>query len=160
MRAVITSVFDTSAEKVWENAQYSKTMFYICDGMIAFRNHDIPETFATGIEAQCRLWFFNIFPGWKHHWRINHIDHNRRIIDSAEYGGLIRRWHHLIRVGSLNDSQCVYTDAIEIDAGLVTPLVWVWASMFYRYRHRRWKKLIKLGLPHLPRCDAHGFDSK
>jgi hypothetical protein len=34
------------------------------------------------------------------------------------------------------------TDRIELHAGLLTPAVWLFAFMFYRYRHRRWRRLI------------------
>lgn len=145
MRAVITSVMDTSAEVAWENAQLRKTMFYICDGLLSFGNHNLPERFVNGSEAQCKLRFFNRLPGWTHYWRISNIDTGSMIIDSEEYGGLVKRWHHIIKIESLNDSQCVYTDDIDIKAGIATPLVWLWANVFYRYRQRRWKKLVDLG---------------
>lgn len=144
MRAVITTVLDTSAGKVWENAQLRKTMFYICDGLLSFKKHSLPERFVIGSEAQCKIWFFNILPGWEHNWRISNIDQNRMIIDSEEHGGLIKRWHHLIKIEPLGNEQCSYTDDIDIKAGLAAPLVWLWANVFYRYRHWRWKKLIKL----------------
>ena len=145
MRAVITSVFDTSAEKAWENAKLRKTMFYICDGLLSFKTHNLPEKFVNGSEAQCKIWFFRILPGWKHNWWIKNIDPIRMKIDSEEYGGLVKRWNHIIKIESLNDKQCSYTDDVEIKAGLVTPVVWLWANAFYRYRQRRWKKLINVG---------------
>jgi hypothetical protein len=35
-----------------------------------------------------------------------------------------------------------YTDQVEIQAGLLTPLVWALASIFYRYRQFRWRRLV------------------
>ncbi|MCG8667957.1 MAG: hypothetical protein MI867_00965 [Pseudomonadales bacterium] len=135
---------DVSAETAWDNVQLRKTMFYICDGLLSFKSHNLPERFVDGSEAHCKLWFFNKVPAWTHYWRISSIDADRMILDSEEYGGLVKRWHHIIEIEPLSDNQCVYTDYIDIKAGLATPLIWLWAKVFYRYRQRRWKKLIDL----------------
>lgn len=69
--------------------------------------------------------------------------------DSAElrdngYGSFIARWDH--RILMRRDGAGVhYTDRVDIDAGVLTPLVWAFASVFYRHRQRRWKKLIASG---------------
>ena len=144
MRAVITSVFNTDAETAWKNVQLSKTMFYICDGLLAFKRHNLPEKFTIDSEAQCDIQFFNKLPGWKHYWKISDINYEGMVIDSEEHGGLVKRWHHIIRINPLSSTQCSYTDEIEIKAGLLTPFVWLWAKLFYRYRQWRWKKLIRL----------------
>ncbi|MFO7859839.1 MAG: hypothetical protein R6U41_01320 [Desulfosalsimonas sp.] len=36
-----------------------------------------------------------------------------------------------------------YTDKIEISAGLLSPLIWLFAHVFYRHRQRRWKLLLE-----------------
>lgn len=36
-----------------------------------------------------------------------------------------------------------YTDEIEIQAGWLTPVIWLFAHVFYRHRQRRWKALLK-----------------
>jgi len=36
-----------------------------------------------------------------------------------------------------------YTDEIEIQAGWLTPVIWLFAHIFYRHRQRRWKVMMK-----------------
>ncbi len=38
-------------------------------------------------------------------------------------------------------SRSRYSDVIDIDAGILTPLVWGFAHLFYHYRQMRWRKL-------------------
>ena len=58
--------------------------------------------------------------------------------------GWIRRWRHEVFVTSLDANTCRYEDRIEIDAGAFTPVVTAFASVFYRYRQRRWRALARL----------------
>jgi hypothetical protein len=37
--------------------------------------------------------------------------------------------------------RCRYSDEIEVRAGALPPLVWLYAQLFYRYRQRRWRRL-------------------
>ncbi|MBN2003783.1 MAG: hypothetical protein JXA21_10535 [Anaerolineae bacterium] len=55
---------------------------------------------------------------------------------------MVRVWNHTIRFHPLGTEQLRYTDAIEIEAGLLTVFVWAFAHLFYRHRQRRWKKLL------------------
>jgi len=61
-----------------------------------------------------------------------------------ESGGLIRRWNHDIIVVASDDSRCNYRDRIDIDAGIFTPAVVLYARWFYRTRQRRWRELARV----------------
>jgi len=39
--------------------------------------------------------------------------------------------------------RCGYTDQIDIQAGILTPPIWLFAHIFYRYRQRRWRHLVR-----------------
>jgi hypothetical protein len=56
-------------------------------------------------------------------------------------GDLARRWDHWITITPDDAGGCAYTDDVEIDAGLLTPLVWSFAKLFYAHRQRRWRAL-------------------
>lgn len=55
---------------------------------------------------------------------------------------LIRKWDHRILLHPV-EGGTHYTDRVEIEAGILTPFIWAFASVFYRHRQRRWRKLIK-----------------
>lgn len=53
---------------------------------------------------------------------------------------LVRQWSHVITI--LPAAQgAIYRDRIDIRAGVLTPLVWLFALVFYRHRQRRWRAL-------------------
>ena len=57
---------------------------------------------------------------------------------------LVSKWDHRITVTSAAGG-CRYTDTIEVQAGVMTPLVSAFARMFYRHRQRRWQRLVRQG---------------
>ena len=56
-------------------------------------------------------------------------------------GGAIKRWDHLMLLAP-EAGGTRYTDQVEIEAGLITPLAAAFARSFYRHRQRRWLQLI------------------
>jgi hypothetical protein len=60
---------------------------------------------------------------------------------------LIRCWDHVITVeGDLHGAR--YRDQLRFEAGVLTPLVWLFAQIFYRHRQRRWRQLARRGFEH------------
>jgi hypothetical protein len=55
---------------------------------------------------------------------------------------VVRRWDHLIRVEPADGGRTRYSDTIEVEAGALTPLVWLFAKLFYRHRQRRWRTIV------------------
>jgi ligand-binding SRPBCC domain-containing protein len=89
------------------------------------------------------VFLFGVVPFSRHHLQIAGIDESTRMLSSREHGGLIMSWNHDIVVTPLDEAQCTYQDRIEIDAGILTPLVAVYAQWFYSMRQRRWRALAK-----------------
>ena len=52
-------------------------------------------------------------------------------------------WSHRITVDDEGWGSTRYLDEIEIAAGVLTPFVWVYAQLFYRYRQWRWRRLAR-----------------
>ena len=62
---------------------------------------------------------------------------------SHESGTIAKTWNHTIVVEKISPNEIEYTDEVYIKAGVFTAFVWCFASLFYRFRHRNWKKRIK-----------------
>jgi hypothetical protein len=60
---------------------------------------------------------------------------------------VLRRWDHDVVVERLDDDRSRYTDPVLVDAGPVTMPVAMFAWLFYRYRQRRWRKLVRASTP-------------
>lgn len=58
-------------------------------------------------------------------------------------GSVAKTWDHLIYLQPEGDGTR-YTDEVTIDAGFFTLPVFVYASLFYRYRQWRWRKFLQL----------------
>lgn len=59
-------------------------------------------------------------------------------------GTLMSKWDHLITIEASGQG-CSYSDRVEVRAGVITPLVWLFAWFFYRHRQRRWQRLVANG---------------
>jgi hypothetical protein len=92
------------------------------------------------------VFLFGFLPFSRHHLHVARIDDASRTLSSREHGGLITTWNHDIVITPVDATSCLYRDRIEIDAGIMTPLIVVYARWFYRMRQRRWRALAK-GLP-------------
>lgn len=57
---------------------------------------------------------------------------------------LIRTWDHMITI-TPSGNGTLYRDQVVIEAGLLTPLVWSFALLFYHHRQRRWRQLVSAG---------------
>lgn len=139
----VESTFDAPPERVWELVQSYGTFRWIMRGLLGFTGV-MPARITPGDSLRLRLWFFHVLPGWTHHLSIAEVDQEKRVIQSRETGGLVRRWDHKIIVLPTDGSaRTRYVDEIEIEAGAFTPLVCFWAHVQYRYRQARWKALLR-----------------
>jgi hypothetical protein len=114
------------------------TFLYVTRGVLGFTGaHSWPEEFHEGQEIRTRLVLFHRIPAREHHLSLVRVDEARREIRSEEHGGPIRVREHRIRIEPESAVRCCYTDEIELQAGLLTPVVWASAHLFYRYRQMR-----------------------
>ena len=144
MIATIQTYFEISADTAWETLKKKDTFLFITHGFLGFIGaKNWPEKFYEGLEIDTRFVFFYVLPAWKHNLRVVKVDDISKELYSNENGGLIKTWNHLIKIVPITDQRCKYTDQVEIKAGFLTPVVWVYALVFYKYRHYRWKKLIR-----------------
>lgn len=148
MIAKISTVLPASAERVWQLLRKKDTFLHITRGMMGFSN---PETFPKELSEdsviRTQLRFFHVIPGWEHELRLVRVSDTEKRIFSREKGGPVRKWNHLAQVSESSGGKSLYYDEIDIDAGALTPLVWIFAHVFYRYRHRRWRGLLRGGHP-------------
>jgi hypothetical protein len=56
------------------------------------------------------------------------------------HGSYMRKWDHWVMIKPEGEGT-LYRDRVTIEAGILTPLVWGFAQIFYRHRQRRWRKL-------------------
>lgn len=145
MMVRVSTVLDTSAEKVWPILRRIPTLVYINRGLIGVPDvGGWPEEFSEGMKVSTRLLLFHLIPTWEHHIAVVSVDEEKQQALTNEHGGAVRKWNHRIRVEPVSEKKCLYTDEVEIHAGLLTPLVWLFAQSLYRYRQMRWRGLARV----------------
>jgi hypothetical protein len=95
------------------------------------------------IEPTLKLYFLKVIPLGRHTIQLVRIDKETNTIVSQESGRLARTWNHTISFREVAQNVVSYTDEIEIQAGWLTPAIWLFAQLFYRHRQRRWKVLLR-----------------
>lgn len=146
MKATISTRIKTSEERMWEELQKASSLVRVASPILKFKpktGDAFPKKWAPGTEYRFRLWLFGVIPMGSHHIKIVKLDKEKRTLISNEHGGLARTWNHLIQFESIDEDAIQYMDKIEIQAGLLTFPIWLFAHFFYRHRQRKWKKLLE-----------------
>jgi ligand-binding SRPBCC domain-containing protein len=135
---------EVPVDVAWDTVKRTDTLRYVTRGLLGFRSEGvIPERLGEGESYDLRLLFFGFVPAWRHQIRVVQLDDARHEIRTEERGGPVRDWRHRITVDSEGWGSTRYMDEIEINAGVLTPLVWLYANLFYRYRQMRWRRLAR-----------------
>jgi hypothetical protein len=152
MKLRIASIFDAPPERVWDEVRTTRLLRHVAAPLIVFDPVEppvLPEIWpegrhrvrmrALGILPIGRQWIVTSMPDPEEHARGVY-----RIRDEGS-GDLVRVWDHRIVIRARPDGRTDYADEVEVHAGLLTPVVWLFAHVFYRYRQARWRRLIARG---------------
>lgn len=144
----VSTQLDANPDEVWDHVTRSALLHYVAKGFVSFRTDDpagFPERWREGAY---KTWMslMGVVPiGWQTI-RIEYppMQGATRVLRDNGFGPLIKKWDHRIEVSP--DAQGArYVDHVTIDAGLLTPLIVLFAHQFYRHRQRRWRHLVARG---------------
>ena len=137
-----TSIFPAGCDTVLEKLQHLETLQYIAAPYAAFVPvENAVHTWTEGSTSSYRFRLFGFLPFGIHTIHIVHIGPDG--IRSREGNRHVPVWNHDIRLQALDEARTAYTDRVEIHAGWKTPAVWLWASLFYRHRQKKWIRLLR-----------------
>ena len=146
MKVFVASVLDCPPEKVWDEVQKSSLLLEVTRPLVRLMPADttaFPERWSQGTLCLCRCYLFGFLPLGMHKIFFERIDPSRREIGTRESDPLIRRWDHVVRVEPADGGRTRYSDDIDIDAGVLTLPVWLFARWFYGHRQRRWRRVAR-----------------
>lgn len=133
---------EASADAVWAAVKTPSAFRTVTHGLLAMpvirRRQD---EWREGETVVGWVFLFGFLPFSRHHLHIASIDESTRTLSSREFGGVITMWNHDIEINPIDAKRCRYRDRIEIEAGIMTPVIVVYARWFYRMRQRRWRAL-------------------
>jgi hypothetical protein len=109
--------------------------------MIPRRPSRLPEIWPEGTS-----WFsmrlFGFIPFGKQATVVSFPEHEGGFcVRDNGYGSLARKWDHVVTVEASGNGT-LYRDRVTVEAGILTPIAWGFAQVFYRHRQRRWRKLV------------------
>ncbi|MGH2978781.1 MAG: hypothetical protein ACRDLQ_03985 [Solirubrobacterales bacterium] len=140
----VSTRLSAPADVVWDTVKRTDTLRYVTRGLLGFRiDGETPERLTEGETYSMRLLFFGVLPAWRHEIHVARLDEAAHEIRTEERGGPVRSWRHRIAVDGEGWGSTRYLDEIEIAAGALTPFVWAYAQLFYRYRQMRWRRLAR-----------------
>jgi hypothetical protein len=145
MKAKISTILNTNETTMWEKLQDVSSLIYVASPLIKFRakkGHSLPEKWSLRNKVELELSLFGIMPLGDQIIDLVYTNQAERTIVSNEFGKLIKVWNHTIKFNAVNDQAIAYSDEIEIEAGVLTIPIWLFAHLFYRHRQRKWKDLI------------------
>jgi len=132
-------------EQCVEEVLTSRLLQYVASPLVAFVPVNPPALPERWEEHKyvVRLRLFGFIPFGRQTINISVLSRSNSHIELRDngYGSLISKWDHLINIRSANVG-CVYSDRVDVKAGVLTPFVWAFAWLFYRHRQRRWQRLV------------------
>ena len=146
MRVFVESVLPCDADLAWEEVQHSALLVGVARPFVLIEpmpGEAFPIRWTAPTTHLCRCFLFGLIPLGTRTLTFARIDHDLREIHTRESDPLIRQWDHCIRIKPLGKSRCHYSDEIELDAGVLTPLVWLFTTGFYMHRQRRWRTVAR-----------------
>lgn len=139
-----TTVLEASADAVWAAVKTPSAFRTVTRGLLAMpvirRRQD---EWREGETVVGWVFLIGFLPFSRHHLHVASIDESTRTLSSREFGGVIKTWNHDIEINPIDAKTCRYRDRIEIEAGVMTPVIVVYTRWFYRMRQRRWQALAK-----------------
>lgn len=141
----LSTHLDAPIERVWRELNKPRLLLFVSHPMIDFRivspSH-LPEQWEEG-DYVFQLKWQGVVPIGKQTICFSKPDGSGdelRVRDNG-HSALIKRWDHVITLKPQNGGTR-YTDRVEIEAGLLTPFIAVFAKRFYAHRQNRWRALV------------------
>lgn len=153
MKLRVTTTLRCSHEQVWQELQTTRLLNYICYPLVVFAPVDpsiLPIRWSER-RYDVKIKLFGFLPFGTQAIVIS-VPEPYCVRDNG-FSRLIPKWDHLISIRP-DDNGTKYTDTVDIKAGLLTPIVWAYASIFYRYRQYRWRKIVASGFRYPRSSDA------
>jgi len=149
-KLVVASVIDLPVERVWQAIRSRRLLDHVAAPLLSFvpERPDLPPLWQEGEVVPVGMRLFGVLPLGRQTIRISFpppdpaVAGERRMHDDGD-GTMARRWNHLIVVAPLGPERTAYRDEVEIEAGMMTPFVWLFAQLFFRHRQRRWRRLAR-----------------
>jgi hypothetical protein len=146
MFARISTQLACTESELWEKISKPESLQFVASPLLSFAPLEpgvLDSEWEVGREYLLKLYLLKFIPLGRHSIKIVKVDRDQSTILSRESGLLAPVWNHNISFQEIKPGLVIYADEIEVQAGLLTPFIWLFAHVFYRHRQRRWKVLLQ-----------------
>jgi len=143
MRIVVRTRLAADAGTAWDLVTRTATLRHVARGILGFRG-DLPARWEAGQQITVHLLAFGLVPMNAHALTLRRVDGEAHVLVTEEHGGILRAWNHRISITPDPPAGCRYTDEVDVDAGLLTPVAWALGHAFFRYRQARLRGLARV----------------
>lgn len=147
MKVDISTQLTCTAEQAVRHLRTPKLHRYVSRPLLRFVPLDpprLPDVWAEGT-YWVNMYLFGFIPFGRQAIVISFPESKETFtVRDAGYGSLVHQWDHVVTIQPIRGG-ALYRDCVSIKAGLLTPLVWAFAGLFYWHRQRRWKRLVENG---------------
>jgi hypothetical protein len=133
-----------SARVAWNAVQTSALLAEISYPLVTFSAVDpdpLPAHWTEAATVRLVSSLFGWIPLGERTLFFEQVSPNTMTIQTRERDPLIQRWDHRIQIHPMGEGLCRYSDAVAIDAGLLTVPIYLFAQLFFRHRHRKWRRV-------------------
>jgi len=146
MKVIIQTRLACAASRAWEEVQKPRLLNHVAAPLLKFaplNASGFPETWEEG-DFFVSMFVLGFLPLGLERIGISTSAGTEGIFRLRDDGGgtLVRSWDHHITIRPDGNEDCLYCDTVDIRAGTLTPLVWIFAQLFYRWRQHRWRRLV------------------
>ena len=136
----ISKVYPVSAQALWEDILDPNALADSMKGSLTYSGLPREPVFeGQRIVVSIKRWGW--FPMGRWTMDVVRRDDDRRVLESREFGSLVRDYRQRLEVEPLGDSEARYSDHLDLDAGLLTDLMFpTFVSMYERRHEQRLKR--------------------
>ena len=147
MKLDVSTVLPCTVDQAVSQVMTTRLLQYIAYPLVSFESLDaapLPDTWSAGTQW-VSLTLLRFIPLGRQAIVISMPPADRGFaLRDAGYSSLIPVWDHLITIESVA-SGILYRDRVDVQARVLTPIIWLFAQIFYRHRQRRWRQLVARG---------------
>jgi hypothetical protein len=146
-RIELSTELAAPAERVWAEVQTPRLLNHVVSPLLKFKPvtpAHWPERWETR-RYRVQMFGFGVLPlgGQWVNISLPLGEPPVRVVRDNGSGDLAKVWDHWIEIATLADGRTRYTDRVFVEAGLLTPFIWLFALLFYAHRQSRWRAWVR-----------------
>ena len=147
MRVELSTELPVDATKAWREVQKPELLEYVTRPILRFRFLSPPGARWQPGRHSAQIGLLGIIPLGRQTIGVEFPsrESDTYLLRDNGSGSVARVWDHLILIEPLGPGRCLYTDRLQVSAGVLTPFVAAFAWLLYAHRQRRWRLLASRG---------------